>query len=262
MRRKHHKVALRPRVRQQRLRQRAALATLLMLGVAVFLTVRHFRTCLPDFGDLKDSLAPSLSSIAVEGAPPALGEKLHVFLEGSRGSAAERAEALARAFPCLSGVRVRRDWLKGSVRFQVESRRAVAAVSGKGRLSSFLSDDGVVFPAPDGLYSGLPVSVEPGRADGRRLKGLAGYIHSVSRPGALPSPLRRMRFVSEQEGWEALLEDGTRVLWGDLAWTEEKLARLREVLQDARTRYEGVLTADLRYFEDGKVLLRLPGKGS
>jgi cell division septal protein FtsQ len=232
-----------------------------MLGGGVILTMRHFRPSLPALSDLKDSLAPSLSSVQVEGAPQVLGGRLQDFLEKSHGSAEQRAQALAREFPCLRSVRVRRDWLKGSARFQVEGRRAVAVVPVKGRAAAYLDDEGVVFPAPEGIYSGLAVSIEPGRAEQARLKELAGYLRSVSRPDVLPSPLRRMSFVSEQEGWEAILEDGTRVLWGELDWTEEKLSRLRDVLRDARTRFGGVLTADLRYFEDGKVLLRLPEKG-
>ena len=65
-----------------------------------------------------------------------------------------------------------------------------------------------------------------------------------------------MRFISSQEGWRATLEDGTSVQWGALNWTGEKLSRLREVMEDARGRGLERVSADLRYFEDGKILLR------
>ena len=72
---------------------------------------------------------------------------------------------------------------------------------------------------------------------------LAGNLESLARGG------------SSEEGWEAKLKDGTRVLWGDLRWTDEKSARLREVLDDAGAPGKR-LTADLRHFEDGRILVR------
>lgn len=262
MRRNRFKVALRPKLRRRRLRQCAVWAMLLMLGAGAFLTMRHFKAVLPSLAvGWEEKFSPRLSSISVEGVPEALRERLHAFLEATRGSAEQRARALAKAFPCLARVKVRRDWMEGTVRFEIVARRAVASVVAQGRVPTFLDEEGVVFTAPEGVYAAAAISVEPGSADSRRLKELPDCLRSVSRPGALPSALRRMRFVSEEQGWEAVLEDGTRVLWGGLGWTQEKLARLNEVLQDARARYEGVLTADLRYFEDGKVLLRLPEKG-
>jgi hypothetical protein len=46
------------------------------------------------------------------------------------------------------------------------------------------------------------------------------------------------------------------VSWGRLDWTREKLARLAEAVADARRREPGAFSADLRWFEDGKVLLK------
>jgi hypothetical protein len=46
------------------------------------------------------------------------------------------------------------------------------------------------------------------------------------------------------------------VQWGRLEFTAEKLSRLAEALADAKRREDVPYSADLRWFEDGKVLLR------
>ena len=63
-------------------------------------------------------------------------------------------------------------------------------------------------------------------------------------------PVRAGRIEAATE-----LADGTKVLWGRLEWTREKLSRLSEAVADARSKEPGAFSADLRWFEDGKVLL-------
>ena len=84
---------------------------------------------------------------------------------------------------------------------------------------------------------------------------LPALLAGLSRDADLPAPLARVGFRDAYEGWEVAFADGTVVLWGGLDWTREKLSRLREVLSDGRAEAAPVL-ADLRFFEDGRVLLR------
>lgn len=261
MRRKRHRVSLRPKLRGQRLRQRAALGTLVILAAGAFVTLRHFGRSLPELAEVKARLSPGLKTIELDGAPEALSAKMKDFLAVRHDSAAERGAALEREFPFLKMVSVRRDWLKGSARFTVKLRQPLAVVMRGGRPGGFFDADGVVFSAPETLYPSFSPTVDLGAAGASHLKDLAAYLQSAGQAGAFSSPLRGMRFLSESEGWEVSLEDGTRLLWGELGYTEEKLSRLREVLADARGRFAGLLTADLRYFEDGKVLLRPMEKG-
>jgi hypothetical protein len=96
-------------------------------------------------------------------------------------------------------------------------------------------------------------------ADHEALKALAAFLPQALRPGALDSRLEAMRFISAEDGWQARLSDGTVALWGDLRFTRQKLARLREVRALAREEFGGALAADLRYFEDGRLLIRPAG---
>ena len=93
---------------------------------------------------------------------------------------------------------------------------------------------------------------------GTDLNLVAAMLSAARRPEALPSPLVRMEYAPEAGGWAVELADGTRLLWGGMRWTEDKLRRLREVLADASPRFDEALRLDLRHFEDGRILVR-PG---
>ncbi|MDE2491316.1 MAG: hypothetical protein KGM24_10740, partial [Elusimicrobia bacterium] len=101
-------------------------------------------------------------------------------------------------------------------------------------------------------------SVDVAGAPAADLRALAEAWPQLTAPGALPAPLAEMLYRSPADGWEARLTDGTRVLWGGLNWTGQKLARLGEALADARAKAPKAraFAADLRWFADGKVVLR------
>ncbi len=90
---------------------------------------------------------------------------------------------------------------------------------------------------------------------GRDLAEVSRLLEAARRPQALPSRLARLGF-EPGEGWTAVLADGTRLRWGRMRWTEEKLLRLREVLEDAVPRFGSELGLDLRYFEQGRIIVR------
>jgi cell division septal protein FtsQ len=198
-------------------------------------------------------------SVTIEAQPDSLRQSAIDFLS-SRGrlSPAAQAAALRDGFPCLKSVTVRRDWLKRTARLELALRTGIAAAVVKGRPAGYLSEDGVVFAAPAGLYAVVAPVVDAAGAGPEDLKTAAKIVRAAAQPGALPAALESVAFVSAQDGWEARLVDGTAVLWGDGRWTGDKFSRLREVLADARTQSGAPahFVADLRYFEDGRVLLR------
>jgi hypothetical protein len=124
--------------------------------------------------------------------------------------------------------------------------KAVARLSGGG----LLSEDGIVFESKGfpGLLPDVEADVSKASVEERRALGV--FLAET------PVAVARMKYVSAEDGWEALLSDGTKVLWGGLQFTREKAERLRQALDDARAKQEGGFTADLRYFEDGRILLR------
>lgn len=255
---------MRPRQRARRNRRLAVVVALAGLGAAAFATLGHLRGEFGSPATLMSRLTPGRGVVEVVASSDAMRREAAGFLAGrARLSPSAQAESLKKEFPCLRSVSVRRDWLKGVVRLELELRAAAAPARLSGRDAGFLSDDGVVFEAPAGMYSSSGPSVETAGAGPKDLLAAARLVAAAQSPGALPARLESLRFLSAHDGWEARLLDGTTVLWGDGRWTEEKLARLREVLSDARSQADAAahFAADLRYFEDGKVLLRpLPAR--
>lgn len=257
-RRLRHRVVLRPKQRSRRNRIAVAVVAVAALSWGAFFTVRQLsREIGSPQAYIKSVLLPSLVAVELTGGPQSVREEAAEFLAERRGAtAAAQAAALREEFPCLKSVTIRRSWLRRTVRLELALRAAVARAAGK--RSAYLSDDGVVFEAPEDLYGVTSPVVEPGAAGPKELEAAAALVLAARAPGAAPSPLASLRWTSAAEGWEARLEDGTVVLWGEARWTSDKLARLREVVADARARNEPTapFVADLRYFEDGKVLLR------
>jgi hypothetical protein len=200
--------------------------------------------------------SPRIEKVEVFGAPDLLVGPISGYLQASTPGFSSRAMQLRTAFPALKTVRIHRSWGTRSVRVEVSLRRAMARALRAGGPAGFLDEDGTAFAAPDGLYpETLPV-VDVGSADAAQLKDLPAMLDAFSRDEGLPVPVARTVFRSAQEGWEFILRDGTDILWGSPRWMPEKLARLRAALADARGHIPSAFTADLRYFEDGRVLLR------
>lgn len=247
-----------PRTAQRKRRNRIVVSVLFVSILAGFAyaTVKHFARDIGNpFVALKNNLSPSMMAVEVVADNAAIVPLAQAYLE-TRGrlSPAAQASALKDKFTFLKSVNVRRDWLRRKARLLLESRAAVAAA----RPVGYLSDDGVVFDAPDGLYAVVGPTVETKGARKEDLAVAAKIALAAARPGAFPAPLVSLKLAPGFEGWEAALADGTTVLWGDGRWTELKLSRLKEVLADARAQSDSGAryAADLRFFEDGKVLLR------
>lgn len=162
--------------------------------------------------------------------------------------------SLRERFPCLRGLEYSRSWTDRRVVFHAAMRRPLARV----RSAGLFWEGGVVFAPPwmSTPGEGLPV-VDIGRKPPEtELRRLAELLEVLSSPGAAPAAPLELAY-EPGDGWALQLADGTRLLWGGLGWTQEKLARLKQVLADARPRFGRALTADLRHFEDGKIFVRV-----
>lgn len=250
--RRRFKVVARPKQRARRVRAFAAVAVVAVLGAVAFVTVRklvsEFRMPLATAGDVDDAAV-------VEGPEP-LRSLAQAAADTLPGTAGDKAEALKAKFPSISDIRVRRSWTEKSTTLTLIVRRAVAGAMRLGKPAGFLGDDGEVFAAPEGAFILTGPAVEVAGASAAELSALAREWPILSAGGAFPAQLTAMSYSSPENGWEAILADGTVVQWGRLEWTREKLSRLSEAVADAQAKEPGAFSADLRWFEDGKVLLK------
>jgi cell division septal protein FtsQ len=253
--RRRVRVVARPKERARRARFVAAAAAVGALGAIAFVTVKRLAA------DFRLPLAAASSrrdSVLVEGPEP-LRKLAQAEADLVAGSAGEKAEAIKARFACLADVSVSRSWSEKTAILTLVLRHPVAAALRQGKPAGFLDREGIVFSAPEGSFLIDGPSVEVAGASAAELAALAREWPELVAAGAFPSPLSAMAYRASEHGWEARLADGTSVLWGRLEWTHEKLARLSEAVADARAKEPGAFSADLRWFEDGKVLLKPTG---
>jgi len=249
--RRRFRVVARPKDRVRRVRALAAFAVTAALGAVAFVTVRKLAA---EFRAPVIAAGPEARAI-VEGPEPLRG-LAQAAADSTPGTAGDKAEALKARFPSLSDVRIRRNWTEKTATLTLIVRRAVASATKRGKSFGFLGDDGTVFEAPEGAFMITGPSVEVAGASAAELSALSREWPILSAAGAFPAALTHMSYSSPENGWEASLADGTKVQWGRLEWTREKLSRLSEAVADARAKEPGSFSADLRWFEDGKVLLK------
>lgn len=247
--RRRYRVVARPKERARRVRVAAAFLVVAALGGVAFVTVRKLAA------DFRLPLARPDAAALVEGPEP-LRSLAQAEADAFAGTAGDKAEALKAKFPSISDVRVRRSWTEKKATLTLVVRRAVASAARRGKPAGFLADDGTVFTAPEGAFILSGPSVEVAGASAGELSALAREWPLLTASGSFPAPLAGMAYSPDENGWEASLADGTTVKWGRLEWTREKLSRLSEAVADARAKEPGAFSADLRWFEDGKVLLK------
>lgn len=263
---KRHRVKLRPRAKSAR-RDTAGRAAVLIGAAglaAVLAAVRPFeRMHLPRIGWGPLERLLTVESVTVEGVPPDLAADLAAAASEGVGAAwgpfepDRRAKALTERHAWLEQVSAGRSWTGRTVRFLAVPRGATAVVPVKAG-TSYLAEDGLLFVAPAAVVAaaGLPRVDLGAFPAGGDLKDLALLVRAAGAEGALPSKPVAYAYDARERGWTLTLSDGTKLAWGPLDWTEEKLARCREVLADASARLAKGFTADLRYFEDGRILVR------
>lgn len=252
LQRRRYRVVARPKDRRRRVRAFAAVIAVAVLGSVAYLTVKKVAA---DFTMPSPSSLARVDAATVEGPEP-LRSLAQEVADAARGTAGDKAEAIKARFPSVADVKVRRAWTEKTATLTLVPRRAVAEATRKGKPAGFLGSDGVVFAAPEGSFVLTGPTVEVAGASAPELAALAREWPDLAAAGAFPAPLREMAFRSFEDGWEARLEDGAVVTWGRLEWTKEKLSRLSEAIADAKSKEPGVFSADLRWFEDGKVLLK------
>ncbi|MEK7389079.1 MAG: cell division protein FtsQ/DivIB [Elusimicrobiota bacterium] len=250
------RVVVRPKERARRARIAAVAAALGALGVVAFVTVRKLAS---DFASPLAARASGRADAALILGPEPLRTLAQAEADAMSGTAGEKAQALKARFACLEDVRVSRSWTEKSATLTLLVRRPLAAALRRGKPAGFLDHEGNVFPSPEGAFILTGPAVEVAGASSADLALLAREWPALTAAGAFPSPLVAMSFRSPEDGWQARLADGTSVLWGHMDWTQEKLSRLAEAVVDAQAKEPGIFSADLRWFEDGKVLLKPMG---
>jgi hypothetical protein len=249
--RRRFRVIARPQQRARRAQLTGAFAAVLLLGAVAAIAARQTLASMR----MRASAPAAPGRVVVDG-PENFRALAQTVVDATPGAPGDKAAALKARFACVSDVTVSRGWGDAASTLTPVLRRAVAPALVGGHAGGALGEDGTVFAAPDGVYALSGPFVDPAGADANSLRDFARAWPTLNAAGALPSPLSAAQYKGPVDGWQLRLEDGTIVQWGPLTWTQEKIARLKEALADARSREPGAFAADLRFFDDGKVLLK------
>ncbi len=202
-----------------------------------------------------------IERVDIEGVPPSAEALIRDALGPVAGRAwgpfASRSatERLNSRLGFLSSASVRWNCLSRSLRIEARLQQPVARLLRGGRACGWLGSTGRAFDPPPGVYDRPPDPVlELGDLPQAELGAVSGWVVSLER--AFEAGWSQGAYQSKSDGWQLRLSDGSRVLWGSLDWTEQKIERLQQVLADAGRRFGSELTVDLRYFEDGRILVR------
>jgi len=234
-------------------------------GIGLVVTMRPWRAVeLPAAERVPLARSARVDRVRFLGVPERLAGAMRTALDWQPGQIwgpgmpARVARDLETRFPCVREVDAERTWSEHSVDFVVTLRRPVAFLGSGKSGDRFLGEGGGLFTAPEGLFpeEGLPRADLKGLPDDADLGKVSRWLAVAGGADGLPAPMREVRFDKASGGWSVALADGTHLRWGDLRWTREKLRRLKEVLADASARFGKGLTADLRHFEQGKILIR------
>ena len=249
------KVALRPQERKAR--KRKILSTLMVFALGTALALSWSR--LKESGSFIEAsisrVIPVPKTVAVKGAPESLKTEILSFLDSQNvHSWKNKSSDVRRRFPFLESVHLRRDFFSQTLVYHVVLRQAIAVVI-EDKDSSFLDDQGKLFKAPQELYQNpiptiLDVKMEP-----KALRRVAAFLKKISSL-PLPSPIKSLRYQSPVNGWLLSLNDGTRIDWGNLKWTDDKVKRLNAVMADAKTYVKGNFFVDMRSFSNGKIFVK------
>lgn len=165
-----------------------------------------------------------------------------------------RAEArLRHRFPAVRGVHFDRDFKSNRIIARVEPRSPFVRWRDAG-----MDKDGVVFPLGPGSWSQLPLvtlktSVSPA--------SVSRFLNQVSR---VPEFWSQVTAVHDDPRGNFLfdLQTGTQVVWGEPenASASVKAGNLCRVLHDAHEHLGGASVADLRFFDEGRIIVRPKGQ--
>ena len=154
-----------------------------------------------------------------------------------------------RDYPALSGVEFEKHFMDNRIVARLEPRVPLVRFDDRG-----LDKEGRVFTLASQSWSALPKAFVPAP---KSLPILGHWLAELSRSTDFWSQVVAVSQDPRGEMWLDL-RTGTRVAWGppEVKTAHEKVRCLAMVLDDAHKRLSGAASADVRFFEEGRVIVR------
>ncbi len=159
---------------------------------------------------------------------------------------------LQKRYPEIGNVVFEKQFRANRIVLRLEPRVAVARWPGQA-----IDSNGVIFSLPEGAHAALPeINIPVGEIHAAERQ----WIGRVSRSSLFWTRVRSVRRSPEGE-MVLVLDTGAQVMWGhpDPASAAKKAQYVARVLEDAHDRLGGAAVADLRFFEQGRIVVRPKG---
>ncbi|HVO33546.1 MAG TPA: hypothetical protein VMU17_06495 [Elusimicrobiota bacterium] len=190
---------------------------------------------------------PILAGVPVEAELPA-----NRFWLWFPGAAVQAERRIRGQFPGVASVDVQRDLAAKRIRIRLQARTPLVRWNESG-----IDAQGVAFPISADAWPQLP---KVQLANAIPLNVLGPWLARLSRETAIWD---QTALISTVGSGEILVQTrmGAVVNWGapDPAAVGPKASALRQVLDDAHQHLGGASTADLRFFEDGRIIMKPKG---
>lgn len=173
-------------------------------------------------------------------------QKFWLWLPGSTSGIQKR---LITKYPVVQSIRVEKNFSSKRVVVRIEPRKPIVIWRGSG-----VDREGMVFPIVAGAWSQLP---QAELSTAVSLPAMGRWLEKVSSITTLWSNVSNV-FVDSHGGLVLIMKTGTKVIWGTLEGEglENKARTLVRILDDAHQHFSGAATTDLRFFDEGRIIVR------
>ena len=162
---------------------------------------------------------------------------------------------LLAKYPQLRQVRVKRGLFSGRLNISIKYRSPVAQLAGEGPVAHLIDQDGTLYAdvTPDPLRTLPRVDI-----DGENLSPVPQeWVQLIEYAWKNKNSLEieKIIFHTDSNEVDLYLSDGTKIYFGAVTHSKEKLRRAMQILSK-QTPDSAPYRLDFKYFDEGKVFLR------
>jgi hypothetical protein len=190
---------------------------------------------------------------ALAGLPILAELPKHRFCLWFPGSGLWLQRRVCRSYLAVRTVHLERHFEANRLTVRLEPRIPLVSWNGSG-----FDQDGALFAITPGTWKALPAASFLSTVDRRDLGRWLAGLASIAELWPQVTAIRQ----EPAETMELTLKTGTVILWGPLGSepVERKARTLARVLDDAHKNMGGAALADLRFFEQGRIIVRPKGR--
>lgn len=202
-----------------------------------------------------------VKSVSVSGVSGTIEKEMFAAAAAFEGKpfSFNQAEALRKEFikkyPMLKHITVVRGLLSGKLKVSAKPREPVAQFILPDGSHPYIDTDSIVYADPNGPQQALQVQLV-GSAPGKLQPGFVEMVQSILKLKK-SLPFEALQLNLQDNTVTMRLPNNSIIRFGAAKDLKAKAARAAQIMEQARAKYQGPVTLDFEFFEQGKVFLTL-----